>query len=289
MSDQREYFWDRVQHCDPRTLYALFAIIIVALNFGRVKTPVPIPPFTRALYDRIERMGPSDFVLVGAHMNAGALAETGGSFTAVTRHLMRRKIKFAVYTQATNPQGQLIATELLTPLAKEMGAVYGRDYCIWQATPTESGAALSAMVKNFDGFVKRDINGTPLRDIPVMKGIHSVRDINLYYSCSYYYDEVWIGFVGSIYGTPYAGGTASIMSSTAYPYLDSGQMVGLLAGAAGAAAYEKLLNAPGSGTRIVGIQSFAALYVFVSILVGNIAMLIARRHASRSGAQEGEG
>lgn len=283
MSDKRVSFWDRVQHCDPRTLYAIFAVIIVALHFGRVKTPVPIAPCTRSLFDRIERMDRSDFVLVGALMDSGSLAETGGSFVAVTRHLMRRKIRFAVYTQAANPQGQLIANQLLTPLAKEMGAVYGVDYCLWQAAPTDSGAALSAMVKNFDGFVKRDINGTPLRDIPVMRGIRNIRDINLYYSCGYGYDENWIGFVGSVYGTPYAAGAASIWSSTAYPYLDSGQMIGLLPGAAGAAAYEDLLHAPASGTRIVGIQSFAALYVFVSILVGNLAMVLAGRRRARSG------
>jgi hypothetical protein len=287
VNEQHESIWDRIQFCDPRVLYALFALILVLLHFFQVKTPVPIAPFTRALYERIERMGPSNFVLVGSHMDAGSLAETGGSFTSVTRHLMKRKIRFAVYTQAINPQGQLIATQLLTPLAKEMGAVYGKDYCIWQATPTDTGAPLSAMVKDFYGFVKKDINGTPLQDIPVMKGIRSVRDIDLYYSCSYYTDEVWIGFVGSVYGTPYAGGTASIMSSTAYPYLDAGQMVGLLPGAAGAAGYEYLLNAPGSGTRIVGIQSFAALYVFISIVIGNIAMVLSKRQKARADAAGG--
>jgi hypothetical protein len=59
--------------------------------------------------------------------------------------------------------------------------------------------------------------------------------------------------------------------------VDAGQICGLLAGAAGAAAYEHLLAAPGIGTATVSVQSFAALFVFVAIVCGNIAMLMARR------------
>ena len=274
--------WDHLQYCDPRWLYLIFALMMVALEFFTLVIPVPVPHSVRTLYDRIERLPRDKIVIIDCSLDAGAIAEGRGQLEAVARHLFERNVPFAVFTNTTFYQGQLFATQILPPLAREMGKEYGKDYCIWGAVVLQSGAELQSLAKDIHSTVRTDINGTPLQDIPMMKNIRDIHDVSLVFRVSYEWEFIqWIGFIQSVYGTPFACGTAAISSSTAYTYLDSGQMCGLLPGAAGAAAYESLLNKPGSGTRVVMIQSFATLYVIIAILLGNVAMLFSRLQKAR--------
>ena len=54
--------------------------------------------------------------------------------------------------------------------------------------------------------------------------------------------------------------------------LDSGQLDGMLTGMKGAAEYEQLTGATGLALPAMAGQSFAHLYIFVLIVLGNIAM-----------------
>ncbi len=88
--------------------------------------------------------------------------------------------------------------------------------------------------------------------------------------------------------------SAAITSSTAYTFLDSGQLCGMLPGASGAAQYEQLLAAKygslgrvgeGEGTRTTRTQSLVSAYVVLAIIIGNIAFVIERRHRRREGGK----
>jgi nitrate/nitrite transporter NarK len=141
---------------------------------------------------------------------------------------------------------------------------------------------VQSLAKDIPGTVVKDMRGTSIRSVPMMKNVRDMRDVSLIYRVCYDWEGIpWIGFVQSVYGTPFAVGVASISSSSAYPYLDSGQMCGVLAGAAGAAGYERLLKCQGSGTRIVARQSFATLYVVLAVVLGNLAMLAMRIEKKR--------
>lgn len=284
MSDMTEKpnIWDRLQHCDPRWLYLIFALMMIALEFLPVPTPVPIPREVKSLYDRIEKLPTNKIVIIDCSMDAGYIAEGRGTLESVVRHLFKKNIPFAVFTNTTFYQGIIFAQKFIPPIAKEMGKVEGKDYCIWGAIPLQNGAELQALAKDIHGAVPTDVNGKPLRDVPMMKNITDIRDVSLVYRVSYTWEFVkWIGFIQSVYGTPFAVGTASISSSTAYPFLDSGQMCGMLSGAAGAAAYESLVEKPGFGTKIVTVQSPAVLYVIFAIALGNVAMVLAKLRKKR--------
>jgi hypothetical protein len=55
-----------------------------------------------------------------------------------------------------------------------------------------------------------------------------------------------------------------------YPYLQSGQLKGLLGGMAGAAEYERLRNEKGTATRGMDAQSLAHVFVALCIVAGNV-------------------
>ena len=72
------------------------------------------------------------------------------------------------------------------------------------------------------------------------------------------------------------------MAPDLYPFLQSGQMKGLLGGLAGAAEYEALVGAPGLGTTGMQPQSVTHLIIILFILVGNTVYFITRRRGNPS-------
>jgi len=280
---QKTGMWERLEHCDPRYLYLIFALMMVALEFLTVAIPVPVPDTVRSLYDRIEKLPKDKIVIIDCSLDAGYIAEGRGTFEVVAEHLLRRGIPFAAFTNTTFYQGQAFALKYLTPMAARLHKEYGKDYCIWGAVVLQNGAELQALAKDVHNTVKVDYKGTPLADIPMMKNVTDIHNVSLVYRVAYDWQGVqWLGFIQGVYGTPFACGTAAISSSNAYNFIRSGQLCGLLAGAAGSAAYESLLDEKGSGTRVVMKQSFAVLYVVGAIILGNIAMFLVK--ARKTGA-----
>jgi intracellular sulfur oxidation DsrE/DsrF family protein len=272
-------WWARVQNCDPRILYLLFALLLAVLQFKTISIPAPVPRAVQSLHDLIEKLPGDRIVVIDSSADVGWLAEAGPTLEVVVRHLFRRKIPFAICSNITHVQGQRIGADITDRIAREMNKEYGKDYCYWQAVDllAGGGAVLQALARDIPGTVREDINGVPLSEVPMMRSVRDIRDVALVYRVAYMWDVIpWIGFVQAVYGTPFAVGLASITSSTAYPYLDAGQLSGVVAGAAGAAAYERLLEVRGGGTKIAAIQSFATLYVILAIVLGNIAMFASR-------------
>lgn len=81
----------------------------------------------------------------------------------------------------------------------------------------------------------------------------------------------WILQVQSRFHIKLISGCTAVSAPEFYPYLQSGQLSGLLGGMKGAAEYEQLMGKPGLGTKGMDSQSVAHIVIFFFILVGNIA------------------
>jgi hypothetical protein len=76
-----------------------------------------------------------------------------------------------------------------------------------------------------------------------MKGIRNYDDLNLIidFAASAAVFS-WITYARVRFGANVAAGVTAVMAADNYPYLQSGQLVGMLAGLKGAAEYEKLVD-----------------------------------------------
>jgi hypothetical protein len=70
------------------------------------------------------------------------------------------------------------------------------------------------------------------------------------------------------------GGVTAVTAPEMYPYLQSGQLVGLLAGMKGAGEYEQLVARPGLGTAGMVAQSSVHLMVVIFIVFANVVFVI---------------
>ena len=97
---------------------------------------------------------------------------------------------------------------------------------------------------------------------------------------------LWVRYVNARFNQAVATGVTGVMVSELYPYLDAGQLVGLLPGLKGAAEYEKLIQEGGyttdggQGAPGMSIQSVVHIVLILLIVFCNIAYFITRRHES---------
>ena len=137
-------------------------------------------------------------------------------------------------------------------------------------------------------MVPRDTRDVRIEDIPMMKGVRDHRDIHVEVTlCGSAIYEAWVSFGYGQYRLPVAAGVTGVMAPTAFPYLDSGQLFGLLAGMKGAAEYEVLVKRLDEGYRNMRCQSAAHVWILLLILAGNIGFITAAKRKKRAEMETG--
>jgi hypothetical protein len=271
---------------DRRIVYAGLVLVTLIPLVGKVSLPMyPTDP-PKKLMQTIDELPTDRVVLIGSNWDAGTQAESRPQLVAVVRHLIRRGIKFAVFT-VSSPNGPTLAnTAIEQAIASEnqTGAwKYGENWCILGYKFADD-PWVRTFASSVNAAWKQDWQGTPLSDIPMMKGVDKfgpdgqismLMDITGTASV-----ESWYQFMSPTRVKIGLGCTA-VMAPEQYNYLDSGQLSGLLTGMKGAAEYEQLTNTKASGTAMMAGQSFAHLYILILIILGNLSILAAHLRRTR--------
>jgi hypothetical protein len=79
----------------------------------------------------------------------------------------------------------------------------------------------------------------------------------------------------------------AVMATDYYPYLSSGQLLGLVGGMKGAAEYERLLGLVGDARRGMDAQSLVHVLVVLLVVMGNVALMTAGRPPGGAGGAGG--
>lgn len=276
----------RLQNLDRRVLYALLVAVLVLPMVVPIRQPVHVFPRTQALYDFIES-APEDetrkdkIVLLLADWGGGSKGENWPQTEAVIEHMLRRGVKFAI--MGVDPVGVALAHQMAQKHSRRYGRTYGRDWVNFGYKPLP-GQAMLSFASDIQGTVERDVNYDPLDQLPLMKSVHSMDDVSLLYEVSAAPGIMaWIGLVQPTYETPMAFGCTAVCAPEVMPYLDSGQLIGLLVGMAGGAEYEALLDSPRQATQALPMLSLSHVLIIVLVILGNIGYVITRAR-SREGS-----
>ncbi|MDX1934338.1 MAG: hypothetical protein SFU56_17180 [Capsulimonadales bacterium] len=278
----------RGQRIDRRVLYLLLAATVALPMVIRLPVPpVAITPQSRQFFRTVEQFADDParrhkLVILCTNYGSGTSAENQTQTEAVLHHLMRKRLKFALFAFST-PQGRELGKASAEKLASRYGYEYGRDYVHFGFRPPDSvEPLLKAAVRDIPGNFGNDINGTPLAEIPVMQGIRTVNDIGMIVEvASSNTLQLWIAFFQRVGEEPiptlYC--PTNVMAPEAFPLLASGQLSGMLAGLNGATEYEQLLNEPGFGSGVSAPLSYSQLLIVLLIALGNAGMFAQRRLA----------
>ncbi len=281
--------WQRMQTIDRRLIYGLLLVVILIPLFVNMNPPIIPSQQSIDFYNTIETLAKNDpdhtkMVIVDGWWGASTRGENYWQAQAIITHLMQRRIHFA--TLSFDPQNATLVRVLVTNLAKKYHYVYGQDYVQWgyrvQFVPTLKALASP---NGLQGAIKTDQDGKPIGQFPVMKNITDLKDIGAIVEISPTASlPAWIGLVQGKYNTPLLYAPTAVMAPDAYPFLDSGQVSGLLTGVKGAGDYEQLTHTHTFGTRATGALSLVYALIILLVILGNVGY-----YAERAAARRGQG
>ena len=243
--------------------------------------PIRATNATQLVYDAVDDLEPNSKVLVSFEYGPSTKPEIHPMAIAILRHLFTNNQK--VYVTCLWPEGQFMAEDALTEIAEqEFGLTYGEDYVLLGFRPGNE-AVVKGIVSNLRKLYTTDARGTLVDQIPMMANVNKVKDFDFIFSASAGYPGTieWVQYAADPTGVPMSTGTTSIQVNDVMPYVQSGQVKGILAGMPGAAEYEALIGSPGIGTSGMDAQSIAHLVIVIFIVFGNITYFIETRRAKK--------
>lgn len=236
-------FFERMQNLDRRWIYIVVALaIIIPLMIPYNSDNVTSPP-TENLYQMIDSFaGREDrAVLLSFLHDASTMSELYPMEIAIIRHCFERNIK--VFALSFLTSGAPIIDYAFNSVKEEYPDIKsGVDYCNFGYKPQPMAIVLG-MGDNIANAVNTDAEGRKLESLPIMKRINNYNEMNLVVEFSgSTAGTYWIYYARPKFGVNVALGVTAVMAADEYPYLQSGQLIGMLSGLKGAAEYEKLVD-----------------------------------------------
>jgi len=235
---------------------------------------------------------------VGAPGDADTQAELQPMLVALLRHAFAIRRPVGVLAMAVPGLG--LGEDAIRQVTAEFNAhagtkadsiINGRDYVYWGWT-TPPITVMLGMGQHIAKVFPIDYYGRQTESMPVMQRLKNYDDAGILVSIAASSMPLsWINLAQTQFGLHLGCGITAVSAADYYPYVNSGQFTGMLAGMKGAAEYEGLLeqcmvkngmdwHLRGKGTEAMSSQAAAHLAIMAFIIVGNIAYFVTRRRKS---------
>jgi hypothetical protein len=280
MAGPRAARWQRLQQIPRYYIYLLLAAVVSWQILFPIALPILPSRVTQGVYDAIAAVPHDQLIIISTDWDASTEAETGPQTEAIIHACFQNGKRFAIMNLQP-PMGAQLANDIAKRVAAEYDAEYGVDWCNW-GYKYGFDNVLIALAKNIPKTIGDDFNGNPVTDLPMMEGVDDIESIGLVVEITGLagVTEMWIGLIQGVYGTPLASAYTAVMVPSYYPFLDSGQLKGMLSGAKGAAQMEVLVKRPDRASAIMPAQSSAHVLIIALIIIGNLGYILGRRRTT---------
>ena len=284
---------------DRRFIFILIglSVLIPLLRPDWINIPIKTTSNSRIVFDELNSLKSGDKVLLSFEYGASTKPEIHPMSVAILQHLFSKGIK--VYTVPLWPEGLMMAKFAIEEVVSS-NLFNVKEHVDYVSLPYKAGGEIiiRGIATDLRSIFTQDINNTLLSEIPMMNGVNNISDFDFVFDLSAGVpgNAEWVQFACDEYNIPLSSGCTSIMVTDAIPYVESGQIRGILAGMPGAAEYEQMvfeylstninneyLNekvsiVPGKATSRMSAQSIAHLLMVVFIIFGNISYYLTRRN-----------
>lgn len=269
----------RFRKIDRRIIYLLVIVVLVLPMLVPLGLPIFPLEATRRLKATIDGIPRDKLIVVSCDWGSGTKGENNPLTAAVMDYLFRENRPFAIF--GFDQQGPELGQAIAEELAKKHQKSYGVDWINWGFRPN-AGPTLVALMNDLPSTIEEDTRAVKLSEYPMMAGIKKLSDVGMIYEVTgSSFLDLYLQFAG---GVTLAQGCTAVIGPEQFPYLQSGQLKGLLVGLGGAAQFETLTgfkdeegNDGGKGTRGMGSQSLGHLLIMVLIVLGNLALWAERK------------
>jgi hypothetical protein len=308
---------DKLQTCPKGVLY----LLLIAVTSIPLWVPLSVPnepqQAAKDFYETLYKIPEGKTVLIASDWTNSTRGESEGSFKALIRILMRRNIKFAIYSTG-DPQAPEVARKAVARINKERveaGEPEYKRYEQWLSLPffANSEGTTGGIGNNIRAIFANARDAAegqppmPVLDSPVLKDVQKVSDLGLVVNvtASKTADIIVERLFGKV---PLAFMVTGVMVPETANYYSSGQIKGLIGGLKGVYDLEELMqhgiNEPAADGKIrvksekngvvpsfkvdkkyligTGTMYYPALHGAITLLilcvvVGNIGMFLGRK------------
>jgi hypothetical protein len=267
-----------LESLDRRWIFLAVGLLVLVPLIWPMPLPISVSARVRAYADAIDALPDGSPVLVSCDYDPAAKPELVPMTITTLRHLFSKHCRVIVTVLWNGGPG--IVDQTLRAVAAETGMKYGVDY-INLGYKAGNEAVMVLMGQSIPNTFPRDNSGGDTRSFPVMQGIRNYSSFPLLISLSAGYPgtKEYVQQVQGRFHVRMIAGVTAVSAPDFYPYLQSGQLEGLLGGMAGAAEYEKARGEYGAATRGMVPQSLVHLFIAICILAGNAVQWLRAREA----------
>jgi hypothetical protein len=262
--------WGFLERLDRRWIFLTMGILVLVPLLRPIALPLVITPPVRGFVEALDQVPPGSTILMACDYDPGAIPEMVPMTRTAFRHLLQRDMKVVVTVLWNGGPG--LVDGVLREVAEEFpDKAYGVDY-INLGYKSGNEAVMVLMGQGVANAFPRDYRGAESRTYPIMQRVTDYSSFPLLVSISAGYPgtKEWVQQVNTRFNLPMVAGVTAVSAPEYYPYLQSGQLLGLLGGMAGAAEYEMARDQPDAATRGMDAQSLGHLFVALCIVLGNL-------------------
>ena len=290
----------KLGNLDRRIIFLLIglSVLIPLINPNLVDLPLGQDRNTKIVYDSITELNDGDRVLISFAYGASTKPEVHPMAVGLLNHLFTKGVK--VYIVSLWPESPIMAEQAISAIKESQlfDIKDGIDFVMFDYK-VGGFVVIKGIADNFRDIYQQDKNGISINDLPIMEGIYDVKDFDFVFdfSAGVPGNAEWVQYACDPKNVPLSSGCTSIMVTDAIPYVESGQLKGILAGMPGAAEYEKMVYdfmvkeqnnnnkyinlekdiVKGKAYARMSAQSIAHLLMVLFIIIGNIAYYFSRK------------
>ncbi len=267
---------------DRRWIFAALFVLVLLPLLSPIRMPLAIGSPAQRFYDNIEALPPGATVLMPFDYDPAFTAEVHPMALAALRRMLQRGVRVVAVTM--QPAGPPMADLAWRTVGPELHKTYGTDF-VNLGYKSGNEAFVLALGSSIRDVFPADSHGAPITDMPILRGINRIGEMNMIVEIAgTSAGNIWVEQAQGRFHIPMVAGVAGVMAPEFFPYLQAGQIRGMLGGMAGAAEYETLVGRAGTATKGMDAQSLAHLLLIALIVFGNVLWLAGRRDDRRKRA-----
>jgi hypothetical protein len=279
---------DRLGAMDRRIVFLFIALAVAIPLLLRMTLPEKTTPIVQNIFDKVESLPEGAKVLLSFDYGPSTEPEVHPMAFAVTRHLLERNAKLYIMCLWATGQDEAVAVIREVIEVEFPDKAYGVDYVNLGYKAGNEGV-INVIISDLKKLYTTDAAGTPINDIPMMRGIRNLRNFNLIvtYASGKPGVKEWVQFGGDPGDIPVAAGTTAVDAPLQYPYYPR-QLLGLMGGLKGAAEYEYALmekypeyeQRSHAALDKMGPQAVAHVVIMLFIIIGNVTFFVQKARKS---------
>lgn len=267
--------WERLHRIDRRYIFLMVAVAVIVPILLPLNLPVYVTKDVRGVYDAIEALPPRSPVLIAFDYEPGSTPECDPLALALLRHCFRRDLRVVGVTLL--PVGVGTGEYALSVASREHDKHKGVDYTFLGFKAQGFAPVVDMGIDITNAFVT-DRYGNPTATLPVMEGLRRLSDFA--YVAVVHDDSTintWVIYGQEPHKLSMGALCTAVMAPGDYPYLQAGQLTGIVGALKGASEYEKLLGRRDQASRGMDTQTVIHVVLIAMMILGNVGYAMSRR------------